>query len=294
MMHLLKHHIGSFANKLFFSLSYLLNKVAGRDPVLLTGWVTASHGKISKHNLGDDLNYFLLKELTKRPLFFTEVMFPVFKHLKHYCCIGSIIENFANSHSVIWGSGAIEGGACKLPSFKVLSVRGPLTRTWLMKQGIDCPECYGDPALLLPLVYDKRVKTKYEYGFIPHFLDFNLPHLKLFLQQHPDMLVIDMQHYDDWHNMIDKIRSCRNIISSSLHGIIIADTYGIPNVWIELSENVQGHGFKFHDYFMSVNRDTREAVNCKESVNMGKVVAGLQSWEPTSFNLSAYKETMPF
>lgn len=109
MVNLLKHSIGNFANKLFFSVSYLLNKIVGRRPVLLTGWVAVSRGKISKHNLGDDLNFFLLKELTERPLFFTEAMFPIFKHVKHYCCIGSIIENFANSHSVIWGSGAIVG-----------------------------------------------------------------------------------------------------------------------------------------------------------------------------------------
>lgn len=293
-MNFLKHYIGNFANKLYFSSSYILSRISGRRPVLLTGWVAVSRGKISKHNLGDDLNYFLLRELTKRPLFFTEAMFPIFKCMKHYCCIGSIIENFANNHSVIWGSGAIIGTKEITPPLKVLSVRGPLTRQWLMKQGIDCPECYGDPALLLPLVYDKRVETKYEYGFIPHFLDFNLLHVRLFLQQHPDILPIDMQHYDDWHEMIDKIRSCKNIISSSLHGAIIADTYGIPNVWIELSDNVEGHGFKFHDYFMSVNRNTLEAVNCKESVNMEKISAELSCWEPISFNLQHMRETMPF
>lgn len=163
-----------------------------------------------------------------------------------------------------------------------------------MKQGISCPECYGDPALLLPFVYDRQVEIKYEYGLIPHFLDFNLPHVRQFLQQHTDVLPIDMSHYDDWHDIIDKIRSCKYIISSSLHGIIIADTYGIPNVWIELSDNVEGHGFKFHDYFMSVNRNTLEAVNCKESVNMEKILAELSCWKPISFNLSAYRGTMPF
>ncbi len=44
-----------------------------------------------------------------------------------------------------------------------------------------------------------------------------------------------------------------NIVSSSLHGIILADAYGIPSAWLS-SETPKGLEFKFYDYFLSVSK----------------------------------------
>ena len=46
--------------------------------------------------------------------------------------------------------------------------------------------------------------------------------------------------------------SCENIASSSLHGLIVSDAYGIPSIWIKLSNNIIGNDFKFYDYLESI------------------------------------------
>lgn len=58
----------------------------------------------------------------------------------------------------VWGAGIIsENSLLKEKPSKVYAVRGPLTRQRLIKEGIDCPEIYGDPALLIPYYYRPKV-----------------------------------------------------------------------------------------------------------------------------------------
>lgn len=154
----------------------------------------------------------------------------------------------------VWGAGIIsENSLLKEKPSKVYAVRGPLTRQRLIKEGIDCPEIYGDPALLIPYYYRPKVTKKYQYGFVSHVS--NIDELKemqidgVYLYNYPSILVIDLNNYRHWHDIIDQICSCQAILSSSLHGLIIAEAYHIPNVWIEFGNPLIGGHFKFHDFF---------------------------------------------
>lgn len=44
-------------------------------------------------------------------------------------------------------------------------------------------------------------------------------------------------------------------MSTSLHGLIVADSYGIPNAWIKQPQDIGGNGYKFDDYYSAFDRE---------------------------------------
>ncbi len=155
-----------------------------------------------------------------------------FRNLTEYLCIGSIITWMTKENFVIWGAGVVyPDQPLKYKPKKVLAVRGPLTRRYLIRQGVECPEIYGDPALLFPHFIIPPRNKKYKLGIIPHFRDKENPLLNKYKQRN-DIRIIDVES-KKWNSFIEQICECEIVISSSLHGLIISDAYAIPNYWIE-------------------------------------------------------------
>lgn len=218
-------------------------------------------------NWGDALNPVLVGMLAGKPVRKVEV-----GSGKCYIAIGSILW-MADSQTEVWGSGLMDNYILAEPPKKIHAVRGPLTRELLLKQGIECPEVYGDPALLLPAFYDPIQEPQYEVGIIPHLLDNELPWI-MKQRTHPGSLVIDVQG-DIWE-FVRAVKSCRTILSSSLHGLICADAYGVPNEWIRLSGNLPGGEFKFHDYRISIGAGEPKPVNVCDDTPLAEVMAHVQ------------------
>lgn len=171
-----------------------------------------------------------------------------------YAVIGSILSWQQKPNLSVWGAGLMaEGQSMLVKPKKVYAVRGPLTRRLLLNQGIDCPEVYGDPALLFPRFYNPDVEKKYKIGIIPHYVDLNSNWIKSIDRK--DVKILDI--CSETHDFVDSLKECEKILSSSLHGVIAADAYGIPNMWIKISDKVGGSGFKFDDYFQSVKRENK-------------------------------------
>lgn len=265
-----------------------------KDVLVVNAWMTMYNEHPKHFNLGDELNFYLIKALTSYKIFNYRNLYV--RHRINFCCIGSIIDSkMLNKNSIIWGTGAIEG--IKKIGFqpqKICAVRGKLTREYLISQGIDCPAVYGDPALLMPLVYNPRVEKKYVMGIIPHFLDMNNPLVAYLQNLSGGISVIKMQGYNDWHKVIDEIKQCDFIISSSLHGLILADAYQVPNVWIEFSDKVYRKVFKFRDYFSAVNRDTKDPVLITDKSTLDDLQQISLQWKNISIDLKPLIDSCPF
>lgn len=195
-------------------------------------------------NWGDALSPVLVEYLSGRK---TQRLNGFF--YDRYLVVGSILGS-ANSRAEVWGSGFIQGDETTIETPRAIhAVRGPLTRARLIESGVDCPEVYGDPALLLPRFYNPTVEPRYRVGIIPHFSDKGNPWVERYRAKH-GLLILDIE--SGIRNFVRQVKSCEMILSSSLHGLICADAYRVPNAWIKLSDKLLGKSFKFRDYRLSI------------------------------------------
>ena len=170
--------------------------------------------------------------------------------------IGSILGKLDNSCSgYILGSGLLSTKKCELGDTKVAAVRGEYT-----KKILSLPESTptGDFGLLAEKIVSSHRK-KYSIGIVPHYVDQAHPWLREIKKHYgKECLMIEVQ--GSAKEVANKIAQCECIVSSSLHGLITADSLGIPNMWIQLSDQVIGDGFKFDDYNSAINYEQKRVI----------------------------------
>lgn len=154
--------------------------------------------------------------------------------------VGSI-ANHARPGMNIYGSGFIRRSDPVCPTANYLWVRGPISRQKVLSVGGSAPELYGDAALILPDFIPPAPKM-HDIGYVPHHVD----HAALQSGPKVNLLTPDLEA------VTRAITSCRKVISSSLHGIIVAHAYGIPAAWVKYSDKLTGDSMKFHDHYQSV------------------------------------------
>lgn len=240
-----------------------------------------------KCNIGDDINYILA------PLIFNKYVIPYQYSIigrwlyqkDNILLIGSIITGLSTKKSIVLGTGLSPDQTSKpiTPPKEIKCVRGPLTQKYLQQHNIECPSIYGDPALILPLFYTPKHLKKYQIGFIPHFLDKNVQTLTL-LSRYKDQncIVLDVNKYKNWKDFLDQLCSCEIIFSSSLHGLIFADTYNIPNIWTHFSYKV--NPFKYKDYFLSVGRKEKKPFLLTSYISIERLFLLKNQWKEINYD----------
>jgi hypothetical protein len=219
------------------------------DKIRLFWWNEIKMQGKSKENYGDLLGKYLVEKIAQKKVVWSKPSkFSIQDFFSPiYVTIGSILTN-VNSKCIVWGSGIVSKDY-PIKKAKFLAVRGPQTRIHLMNQGYSVPEIYGDPALLLPKYYHPEIKKEFAVGIIPHYSDFNK--VKAFYENEKSVLLIDLMT-NNIEETTNAFLKCEKIVSSSLHGVIVAHAYGIPAVWQKFSNDVFGDDIKYQDYFESV------------------------------------------
>jgi pyruvyltransferase len=168
--------------------------------------------------------------------------------------IGSILEHIPPLwHGYILGSGRLlEDSRLHLQQLKsgvtarILALRGPLTA-----RGIPGNYALGDPGLLADELVGPQEKV-WDLGIIPHFQDKQLGARFTALCPAPYLAKV-INPGDDPLEVLRQIGACRKIVTSSLHGMILADAFAIPRrVEICPAMAKDGGDFKFRDYSASI------------------------------------------
>ncbi|WP_010136852.1 polysaccharide pyruvyl transferase family protein [Ochrovirga pacifica] len=228
------------------------------------------------YNFGDDLNPYLIEKLSgiktsyihfasskvdviKQYLLLLKKNFTSLKFHSYFIkslfakeymiAIGSILNWYSSKRCTVWGAGIINR-KYGIRNSNFLAVRGEYTKKRLGELGYNTNVALGDPGLLLPLVYHPEVEKKHEIGVIPHFTHYEK--VKAAFPEDDRILIINLNN----HNVEEVVRqflSCKRFVSTSLHGLIIANSYGIDALWFEYKNKpLEKDNVKFLDYFSSV------------------------------------------
>lgn len=214
------------------------------------------------HNFGDLFSNDLLKFLGYKLLYVDN-----YKNSR-MSLTGSILQMYHQDFTgYVMGSGFIHERFDRSGNkWKVKIIRGPLSKA---QSGFTKDCLFGDPGILASKVFPKSNTKKYTLGILPHCVDYDSVKqlsfegkVKIISARQSALLVAN------------EIQECDYIASSSLHGLIFADAYGIPNIHLRFGDKLIGGNHKFEDYylgmdskheFISYNNQSTEAIieRCK-------------------------------
>jgi hypothetical protein len=201
---------------------------------------------IKVRNIGDLVSPIAVQYATGRP-----TVWKTRAAGEHLLGIGSILH-WARPLSHVWGTGLMNPahGIGGLEGERIWALRGKLTYSCLKPElaGLrDVP--LGDPGYLigrrLAALRPPRAPT-HRVGIVPHFLDRDHPGIA-FLRGQDGVMILDVR--DPPPAFFAQMMACEAIASSSLHGLVLAEALGIPNVWLDFRPESPDREFKYHDWF---------------------------------------------
>jgi pyruvyltransferase len=253
---------------------------------------------LGEPNFGDNLNNIILPKL------FNVVPILTKPSDCEMSGIGSLMDDFLqvgkrniefyknkylNKEVNVWGSGFIASPDDKFykqnrykENFnrKLIfnAVRGNITKKRIEKilnKELD-NIVLGDPGILANRLIDlSKIEKKYSVGIIPHHVEVNMKIFKEIQENYSNSILINI--LEDPYLIMEKIASCEIILSSAMHGLIVSDSFNIPNRRIIASDLLIGGDYKFEDYYSAFNiSKTNFIVLNKDKIDLKEIKSDYQ------------------
>lgn len=237
-------------------------------------------------NFGDVLGPLLVAAFSGR-----EVTPAAPTSLRHrLAATGTIAQSFALGRVDLWGTGAAgrnnpfepQHGFRRRFATRLVAhaLRGPFSARLLAEAGFATPGPFGDPGWLLPRLWPAPpAPPRYELGVILHLSEVTArtpeaPARPVFLRYRvpPGLAgavrIISPLHRMDLASMrakLDEILSCRRILSTGLHGLILAEAYGRPCAGFDIHDGASGRvavttqaplDHRIRDFYAGIGQET--------------------------------------
>ncbi|MDQ0512519.1 polysaccharide pyruvyl transferase family protein [Ancylobacter amanitiformis] len=226
-----------------------LREIVRDTGVVPLSWVAAT--RVQNYlNLGDALSPVMVALLSGKPII----------HQAHdaasirMSAVGTIAQNLKGGDISVWGTGSSRylntgGEGERIPfvpdpatRYRVHATRGPVSRAILGEANAVGAPVFGDPVWALPRFYNPTLEKKYEVGVIVHLSDLADRSLDAKPRETYDRYHIPPElagsvriintlteiSAASMRAKLDEILSCKRLVSTSLHGMVFAESYGIP------------------------------------------------------------------
>lgn len=235
-------------------------------------WCRGKGGKdSSKRNFGDYLSPLIVEMVSRK-----EVIYAPIKSAD-MISLGTILGKETKSKKFlflprplhVWGSGIGKPSEICSSHHYYHAVRGKKTHDQIVGSESIQP-AYGDPGLLSNEWWTGKgaVRKKYRLGVVPHYVDQDAKEVE-FLKKIPGIKIIDV--FSEVKDVLREIQECEFIISSSMHGLIVADSFGVPNNRVKFSDGIIDN-YKFVDYYSAFNLEEPAPFHINESFDLDKSI----------------------
>jgi len=168
--------------------------------------------------------------------------------------LGSLMHVLAKHFSaprakkpILWGTGVLNPIFRRdfVDNLDIRLMRGPVGASVCR---IEMRE-FGDPGLLAPEVMGPAPERQDCVIVLPHHSQMEDPAIPAIIARDPRLRLVDPRQSPEV--VCTAIAGAAHVVSASLHGLIVADAYGVASTWMD--PGAQGL-MKYHDYAASVGR----------------------------------------